>query len=144
MNFFLNPTGYTNYFFDALVNVSDFGFPEITCQFLNGPVSFATCAITYGIDQNFTKLANSTSANDMNTSAVTLQLTELQPNTEYYYIVLAIGDSMRAQIQGTFITGMHLIAGIRLYKKHLLTYFFGMGNLAQRELCCVLFIRTYV
>ena len=107
MHLYFSPTGFTNHFFHAVVNVSDIGNPEITCKFLNGPVSSASCEISYGTNQNYTTLSNSMSANDMNTSAVTLQLTQLQPNTEYYYIVLAIADSMQARIRGTFITGMY-------------------------------------
>ena len=100
-------TGFTNYFFDAMVNISDIGVPEITCHFLNGPVSSASCEVNYGTNQNYMNLSSSASANDTNTSAVTLQLTQLQPNTEYYYIVLAIGDSMRARMRDRFITGMY-------------------------------------
>ena len=107
MNFFLSITGFTNYFFDVLVNISDISVPEITCHFLNGPVSSASCEVNYGTNQNYMNLSSSASANDTNTSAVTLQLTQLQPNTEYYYIVLAIGDSMRARMRDRFITGMY-------------------------------------
>ena len=107
MSFFLSITGFTNYFFDVLVNISDISVPEITCHFLNGPVSSASCEVNYGTNQNYMNLSSSASANDTNTSAVTLQLTQLQPNTEYYYIVLAIGDSMRARMRDRFITGMY-------------------------------------
>ena len=100
-------TGFTNYLFDALVSISDIRVPEITCQFLNGPVSSASCEVNYGTSQNYMNLTSSASANDTNTTAVTLQLTQLQPNTEYYYIVLVVGDSMRARIRGTFVTGMY-------------------------------------
>ena len=95
-----------NNFFEAVVNVSDIDVPKISCQFLNGPVSSASCKITYGTNQNYTHLSNSVSANGTNTTAVTLELAQMQLNTEYYYIVLAIGDSIRARIQGSFITGM--------------------------------------
>ena len=107
MKFSCSPTGYTNYFFDALVNVSENGVPDFTCHFLNGPVSSASCEVSCGTNQNYTDLSYIRSANDTNTTAVTLQLTQLQPNTEYYYIVLVIGDSMRARIRGTFVTGMY-------------------------------------
>ena len=107
MNFFLSLTGFTNYFFDVMVNISDISVPEITCHFLNGPVSSASCEVNYGTNQNYMNLSSSASANDTNTTAVTLQLTQLQPNTEYYYIVLAIGDSMRARMRNRFITGMY-------------------------------------
>ena len=91
-----------------MVNISNIRLPEITCHFLNGPVSSASCEISYGTNQNYTNLSNSASANDTNTTDVTLLLAQLQPNTEYYYIVLAIGDSMRARIRGSFMTGMYI------------------------------------
>ena len=124
VHFYLSLTGFTNYFFEAVVKVSDIGVPKITCKFLNGPVSSASCEVSYGTNQNYTSFSSSASANSTNTTAVTLQLTQLQPNTEYYYIVLAVGDSMRARIRGTFITGMYP-------HNTLLMIVFGMGNLAQ-------------
>ena len=122
-----SPTGFTNYFFEAVVNVSDISDPKLTCKFLNGLVSSASCEVNYGTNQNYTSFSSSASANDTNTTAVTLQLTQLQPNTEYYYIVLAIGDSMRARIRGTFMTGMYP-------HTTLLMIVFCMGNLEQGEL----------
>ena len=110
-----------------MVNVSDISDPKLTCKFLNGLVSSASCEVNYGTNQNYTSFSSSASANDTNTTAVTLQLTQLQHNTEYYYIVLAIGDSMRARIRGTFMTGMYP-------HTTLLMIVFWMGNLEQGEL----------
>ena len=108
-----------------MVNISDIGVPEITCHFLNGPVSSASCEISYGTNENYMNLSNSTSASDTNTTAVTLQLAQLQSNTEYYYIVLAIGDSMQARIRGSFITGMYPLHAslLKTYKFHFVALF---------------------
>ena len=131
VHFYLSPTGVTNDFFEAVVNVSDIDVPKISCKFLNGPVSSASCQISYGTNQNYTSPSNSVSANDTDTTAVTLQLAQLQPNTEYYYIVLAIGDSMRARIRGSFMTGMYPYPYI---------FVCSMGNSVKRQDCSLFLI----
>ena len=106
LHFLLFPTEFENDFFHVSVNVADVAVPEVTCHFLDGRVSFASCEINYGTDANFENLPNSMSSNGTNTATVRIQLTQLQRGTNYYYVVLAIGDSRRAQMQGNFSTGM--------------------------------------
>ena len=94
---------------EALAVHPDVCIPEITCQFLDGPVGFASCAISYSTDQTYANLSNVDSANGMNVTNLTVALsTELHPNTRYYYAVhAAVGDSIQIQVWGTlFVTGM--------------------------------------
>ena len=82
--------------------VADVGVPEITCQFLSGLVTSATCSIQYGTDPTYVNLPYTDSSNGTNVNNVTVPLsTALQGDTLYYYVVSSIG----LQMQGTFRTG---------------------------------------
>ena len=81
----------------------DVGVREVTCQFLNGPVSTATCTIQYGTDPTYVNLSNTDSFAGTNVNTVTVLLsTPLQANTLYYYVV----SSMGVRVQGTFHSGV--------------------------------------
>ena len=93
------PTDSTN----DILNVSvDVGVPEVTCQFLNGPVTSAACTIQYGTDPTYANLPYTDSSNGTNVNNVTVLFSAiLQGDTLYYYVV----SSMGIQMQGTFRTG---------------------------------------
>ena len=80
----------------------DVGAPEVTYQFLNGPVTSATCTIQYGTDPTYMNLPNTDSSSGINVNNVTVPLsTPLQSGTLYYYVASSRG----VQIQGNFHTG---------------------------------------
>ena len=92
------PLGSTNNIFNVTIDVEA---REVTCQFVNGPVTSATCTIQYGTDP--TNLPNTDSSTGTNVNSVTVPLsTSLQGNTVYYYVV----SSMGARMQGMFCSGM--------------------------------------
>ena len=70
--------------------------PVVTFQFLNGPVTSATCTIQYGTDPAYVYLPNTD-------SRMTVLFSEpLQTETLYYCLV----SSMGVQMQGTFRLGI--------------------------------------
>ena len=91
---------------NTIFNVTvDVGVREITCHFLNGPLTSATCTIQYGTDPTYVNLPNTDSSTDTNVNSVTVPLnTPLQTDTLYYYVV----SSMGVQMQGTFHSGIGL------------------------------------
>ena len=92
--------GSTNSIFNVTVDV---GAREVTFQFLNGPVTSATCTVQYGTDPTYVNLSNNDSSTGTNVNSVTVSLSApLQRNTVYYYVVSSIGVRM----QGTFRSGM--------------------------------------
>ena len=94
------PLGSTNNIFNVTVDVEA---REVTCQFVNGPVTSATCAVQYGTDPTYVNLPNTDSSTGTNVNSVTVPLsTSLQTDTLYYYVV----STMRAQMQGMFRSGM--------------------------------------
>ena len=81
----------------------DVGVHEVTCQFLNGPVTSATCAVQYGTDPTYVDLTNTDSSTGINVNSLTVPLSvPLQANTVYYYVV----SSMGVRVQGTFHSGI--------------------------------------
>ena len=83
-----------------MINV---GVREVTCQFLNGSLTSATCTIQYGTDPSYVNLPNTDSSTGTNVNSVTVPLsTPLQANTLYYYVVFSMGVRM----QGIFSSGM--------------------------------------
>ena len=81
----------------------DVGVHEVTCQFLNGPVTSATCTIQYGTDPTYVNLPNTDSSTGTNVNSVTVSLSApLQAGTLYYYVV----SSMGVRVQGTFSSGI--------------------------------------
>ena len=95
----LSPLDSTNNMFSVTVDVGD---PEVTCQFLNGPVTSATCTIQYGTDPTYMNLPNTDSSSGINVNNVTVPLSiPLQGDTLYYYVASSRG----VQIQGNFHTG---------------------------------------
>ena len=104
---FVSPLDSTNNIFSVTVDV---GAPEVSCQFLNGPVTPATCTIEYGTDPTYVNLPNTDSSSGVKVINMTVPLgTPLQGDTFYYYVV----SSMGVQMQGTFHTGKckHLLIG---------------------------------
>ena len=94
------PLGSVNNLFNVTVDV---GVPEVTCQFLNGPVSSATCTIQYGTDPTYGNLTNTDLSIGTNVNSVIVPLsTPLQADTLYYYVV----SSMGVRVQGTFHSGV--------------------------------------
>ena len=92
--------GSTNNIFNVTV---DFGACEVTCQFLNGPVTSATCTVQYGTDSTYENLPNTDSSIGINVNNVTISFsTPFQADTLYYYVVTFIGVRM----QGFFRSGM--------------------------------------
>ena len=89
---------------NTVFNVTvDVGALEVTCQFLSGPLIFATCTIQYGTDPTYVNLPYTDSSTDTNVNSVTVPLSApLLASTLYYYVV----SSMGVQMQGTFWTGM--------------------------------------
>ena len=82
----------------------DVGAREVTCQFLNGPVTSATCTIQYGTDPAYVNLPNTDSSTGTNVDSVTVPLSApLQADTLYYYVVSSIG----VRIRGTFHSDTH-------------------------------------
>ena len=80
----------------------DVGAPEVTCQFLNGPVTSAACTIQYGTDPTYMNLPNADSSSGINANNVTIPLgIPLQGDTLYYYVA----SSMGVQMHGNFHTG---------------------------------------
>ena len=107
----LFPLGSVNNLFTVTVDVAAH---EVTCQFLNGPVSSATCTIQYGTDPTYVNLPNTDSSTGTSVSSVTVPFsTPLQADTLYYYVVSAMGLRM----QGTFHSGMSLICFLPVYDK---------------------------
>ena len=95
-----SPLGSINNIFNVTVDV---GVREVTCQFLNDPVTPATCTIQYGTDPTYVNLPYTDSSTGTNVNSVTVPLgTPLQSNTVYYYIASAMGVRM----QGTFHSGV--------------------------------------
>ena len=86
----------------------DIGVREITCQFLNGPLTSANCTIQYGTDPTYVNLRNTDSSTGTNVNSVTVPLSApLQANTLYYYLV----SSMGVRMQGFFSSGkIHYLA----------------------------------
>ena len=81
----------------------DVGAREVTCQFLNGPLTSATCTIQYGTDPTYLNLPNTDSSTGANVNSLTVPLSApLQVDTLYYYVV----SSMGVQMQGIFRSGM--------------------------------------
>ena len=77
--------------------------PVVTCQFLNGPVTSATCTVQYGTDPSYVYLPNTDSFNGTNVNHMTVVFSEpLQTETLYYCLV----SSMGVQMQGTFRLGI--------------------------------------
>ena len=77
--------------------------PIVTFQFLNGPVTSATCTVQYGTDPAYVYLPNTDSFNDTNVNRMTVLFSApLQTETLYYCLV----SSMGVQMQGTFHLGM--------------------------------------
>ena len=96
---------------------------EVTCQFLNGLVTSATCTIQYGTDPTYVNLPNTDSSTGTNVNSVTVPLSApLQANTVYYYVVSSNGVRM----QGTFRTGTYMITN--LISKYLVLYFCGINH----------------
>ena len=92
------PLGSTNNIFNVTIDVEAC---EVTCRFVNGPVTSATCTIQYGTDP--TNLPNTDSSTGTNVNSVSVPLsTSLQTNTLYYYVV----SSMGVRMQGMFRSGM--------------------------------------
>ena len=90
----------TNNLFNVTVNV---GALEVTCQFLNGPLTSATCTVQYGTDPTYVNLPHTDSSTGTNVDSVTVSLSApLQGSIVYYYVVSAIGVRM----QGIFRSGM--------------------------------------
>jgi len=97
----LSSIGSTNNIFNIFVDV---GVPEVTCQFLSGPVTSVTCTIQYGTDPTYVNLPYTDSSNGTNVSNVTVLLsTPLEVNTLYHYVVFSMG----VQVQGSFQTGTY-------------------------------------
>lgn len=83
----------------------DAGAHEITCKFLNGPVTSATCSVQYGTDSTYVNLPNTDTSAGTNVNSVTVPLsTPLQADTLYYYVTSAMGVRM----QGMFRLGVGL------------------------------------
>ena len=92
--------GSTNSIFNVTVDV---GAREVTCHFLNGPLTSATCTIQYGTDPTYMNLPNTVSSTGTNVNSVTVPLSApLQAVTVYYYLV----SSMGVRMQGIFHSGM--------------------------------------
>ena len=86
-------------------------------QFLNGPVTSATCTVEYGTDPAYVYLPNTESFNGTNVNRVTVLFSEpLQTETLYYCLV----SSMGVQMQGTFRLGID--KHIRFYYSSSCTY----------------------
>ena len=114
------PLGSTNSVFNVTI---DIGVREVTCQFLNGPLTSATCTIQYGTDPTYVHLPNTDSSTGTNVDSLTVPLsTPLQADTLYYYVV----SSMGVQMQGTFRTGTYMI--MNQISKYLMLYFCGINN----------------
>jgi len=90
---------------EAVAVHPDICVPEITCQLLDGPIAFASCAISYSTDPTYANLSSFDSANGTTITNLTVTLsTMLHPNTQYYCAVHAVGVSMQIQVQGTLLT----------------------------------------
>ena len=77
--------------------------PVVTFQFLNGPVTSATCTIQYGTDPAYMYLPNTDSFNATNVNRMRVLFSApLQTKTLYYCLV----SSMGVQMQGTFRLGI--------------------------------------
>ena len=75
----------------------------VTFQFLNGPVTSATCTVRYGTDPAYVYLPNTDSFNGTNVNRMTVVFSApLQTETLYYCLV----SSMGVQMQGTFRLGI--------------------------------------
>ena len=94
-------TGSTNSILNVTVDIADH---DVTCLFLNGPVTSATCTIQYGTDPAYVNLPNTDSSTGTNVNSLTVPLSApLQGNTLYYYVV----SSMGVRVQGTFHSGVY-------------------------------------
>ena len=117
----LSPLGSKNNIFNVIVDVR---VPEVTCQFLNGPVTSATCTFRYGTDPTYINLPYTDSSNGTNVSNVTVPLNALlQSGTLHYYVA----SSMEVRLQGNFLTGMHNYLTIAFHvMEHLLISMISM------------------
>ena len=94
------PIGSVNNLFNVTVDV---GAREVTCYFLNDPLTSANCTIHYGTDPVYVNLPNTDSSIGTNVNSVTVPLSApLQADTLYYYVVSSKG----VRVQGTFHSGM--------------------------------------
>ena len=64
---FVTPLDSTNNIFSMTVDV---GAPEVTCQFLNGPVDSATYTFQYGTDPTYINLPHTDSSNGTNSGTI--------------------------------------------------------------------------
>ena len=97
------PLGSTNTIFNLTVDV---GAREVTCLFLNGPVTSANCTVQYGTDPTYVNLPNTDSSTGINVDNVTISFsTPIQADTLYYYVV----SSMGVRMQGFFRSGESLL-----------------------------------
>ena len=99
---FFSHTDSTNRVFNMTIDTGSRS-PLVTFQFLNGPVTSATCTVQYGADPTYLNLQNTDSFTGTNTTNVAVPLSApLQADTLYYCLVFSIG----VQMQGTFRLGM--------------------------------------
>ena len=98
--YYLSLLDSSNTVFNVTVDVA---VHEVTCQFLNSPVTSVNCTIQYGTDPTYTNLPNTDTSTGTDVNSVKISLsTSLLRNTLYYYVIFSIGVRM----QGTFRTGM--------------------------------------
>ena len=79
----VSPLDSTNNIFSVTVDV---GAPEVTCQFLNGPVTSATCTIQYGTDPTYVNLPNTDSSSGIKVINVTVPLST--PLLGWHFLLL--------------------------------------------------------
>ena len=92
----------TNQIFNVTIDTGSRS-PVVTFQFLNGPVTSATCTVQYGTDPAYVYLPNTDSFSGTNVNHMTVVFSEpLQTETLYYCLV----SSMGVQMQGTFRLGI--------------------------------------
>ena len=109
----LSPTGMMN---EAVAVHLDICVPEVICQFLDGPVGSASCAISFSTDPTYANLSTVDSANGTSIANLSVLLsTELQPNTLYHYDGLAVQDSMRIRVQGTLVSSTFITPAVVVY-----------------------------
>ena len=81
---------------------------EIICIFSKNLIGEASCEISYGTDPTRAVLPFTDVSDTIATGGDTIRITifqSLDPNTNYFYNVTVMGESVQARVLGTFQTG---------------------------------------
>ena len=81
---------------------------EVVCRFYDDILAEASCEIAYGTDPTRAVLPFTDVSDTIATGRDTIRIMisqPLDPNTNYFYNVTMMGESVQARVLGTFQTG---------------------------------------